>query len=185
MPYIVCPATTSPHKNHEVLFSGAAAAAKKHPIVLTGSGTDFWSSRNSRGTELRASAQHAGLVWGQSLIGLGLVPDATYYAVLDGAWGLVMPTLAEGGGSFPVLEAMQRGIPVVASDIPVMREMVERFGGEVLWFNPADAASLAARLMELDGNYESLRCAAIKQGGQLRSRTWAHVAAEYADFLRS
>lgn len=57
-----------------------------------------------------------------------------------------MPTLAEGGGSFPVREAVERGIPAVVSDIPVLREMIERLGGEVLWFDPHSPESLAASL---------------------------------------
>ena len=45
-PYIVCPATINPHKNHEVLFDGTAKAARRHPLVLTGAGTNFWSARS-------------------------------------------------------------------------------------------------------------------------------------------
>ena len=64
-------------------------------------------------------------------------------AELERLWKLaacaVFPTRAEGFG-MPVLEAMARGVPVVCSDIPVLREV----GGDVpRYFDPADPASAA------------------------------------------
>lgn len=42
-PYLLCPANTSIHKNHEVLLAGYARWGAKMPLVLTGTGTDFLS----------------------------------------------------------------------------------------------------------------------------------------------
>jgi glycosyltransferase involved in cell wall biosynthesis len=54
-----------------------------------------------------------------------------------------VPSLAEGFG-LPVLEAMRRGVPVAASDIPVLHEV----GGEAArYFDPHDPASAAAALL--------------------------------------
>ena len=111
--------------------------------------------------------------WNRSLFGLGYLTDSDYYDLLEGAWALVMPTLAEGGGSFPVLEAMENGIPVVASDIPVMREMLDRFGGKILWFDPSDPGSLAATVAELESTYPAAKQAAVAQVGVIRPRSWA------------
>jgi glycosyltransferase involved in cell wall biosynthesis len=181
--YLLCPANLSRHKNHEVLIAGAASVAARHPIVLTGEGADLRTAANSRVQTVRAAAEAAGLVPEESLFAVGYVNDSDYYRILDGAWAVVMPTLAEGGGSFPVLEAMVRGIPVVASDIPVMREMVERAGGEVLWFDPHDPGSLARVLAELEGDYPRLRTRAAAQAKTLRTRTWAQVAEDYAGLM--
>jgi len=94
-----------------------------------------------------------------------------------------MPTLAEGGGSFPVLEAMLRGVPTVVSDIPVMREMVERVGGSVLWFDPRDPNALASQLRELERDYPRYKKAAVEQISTLRMRSWVDVANDYAALM--
>ena len=181
--YLLCPANTTPHKNHEVLFAGVAAAGIGRPLVLTGGETDFWNSLALRAHALRRSATEAGLSWGRSLVGLGYVDDAAYFDLLDGAWALVMPTLAEGGGSFPVLEAMLRGVPTVVSDIPVMREMVDRVGGSVLWFDPRDPKTLASQLRELESDYPRYKRAAVEQISTIRIRSWADVASDYATLM--
>jgi glycosyltransferase involved in cell wall biosynthesis len=54
----------------------------------------------------------------------------------------VMPSRREGFG-MTMLEALAAGLPVVASDLPVLREV----GGEVVrWAAPGDPASLAQAL---------------------------------------
>ena len=181
--YLLCPANTTPHKNHEVLFAGVAAAGIERPLVLTGGETDFWTSNGLRAAALRRCATEAGLVWGRSLVGLGYVDDPTYFDLLDGAWALVMPSLAEGGGSFPVLEAMLRGVPSVVSDIPVMREMVERVCGSVLWFDPRDPNALAAQLRALESDYPRYKGAAVEQISTIQVRSWVDVASDYAELM--
>jgi glycosyltransferase involved in cell wall biosynthesis len=181
--YLLCPANTMPHKNHEVLFAGVRDAARTHPIVLIGGGTDLRTVCSPRAEQLLRSAEDAGLRWYGTLFGLGLVTDAEYYDLLDNAWALVMPTLAEGGGSFPVLEAMAAGIPTIVSDIPVLREMLDRTGGTVQWFDPTDPDSLASAIAELEAGYGDLKRAAVSQSGVVRLRSWDDVAADYADLL--
>ncbi len=180
--YLLCPANTTRHKNHEVLFAGVAAAGIERPLVLTGGETDIWTSKGLRAAALQRSATEAGLSSG-SLVGLGYVDDATYFYLLDGAWALVMPTLAEGGGSFPVLEAMLRGVPTVVSDIPVMREMIERVGGSVLWFDPRDPNALAFQLRELESDYPRYKGKAVEQITTIRMRSWVDVASDYAKLM--
>jgi glycosyltransferase involved in cell wall biosynthesis len=68
------------------------------------------------------------------------VPDAELEALWELADCAAFPTLAEGFG-LPVVEAMDRGVPVACSDIAVLREV----GGDVpSYFDPSDPASLAA-----------------------------------------
>jgi glycosyltransferase involved in cell wall biosynthesis len=49
--------------------------------------------------------------------------DEQLAALSAGARALLMPSLAEGFG-LPVIEALQLGTPVIASDLPVYREVV-------------------------------------------------------------
>lgn len=179
-PFILCPANTTAHKNHETLLAGFAAWNAAIPLVLCGAGTDFTAAtQDPRGAELHALAGDLGLLTSGRLITLGYVSDALYYALLQRAWAVVMPTLAEGGGSFPVMEAMQLGIPVICSDIPVLREQVSFYGGRPLWFEPLAAGDLTDRLaaLQLDEVREREAAQAARSG--LLRRGWDDVAADY------
>jgi O-antigen biosynthesis alpha-1,2-rhamnosyltransferase len=58
------------------------------------------------------------------------------------ARGLVLPSIAEGFG-LPIVEALMRGLPVLASDLPVFREVA---GANIEYFGLADPAELAAKI---------------------------------------
>lgn len=71
----------------------------------------------------------------------------------------VFPSMAETFG-FPMVEAMQAGIPLIVSDIPVHREIC---GDAALYFNLADSDDLAARVLELHGD-AALRTRIVNAG---------------------
>lgn len=177
-PFLLCPANIMSHKNHEVLLQGVAAWECKHPLVLSGEGTQL-AVGEPRAARLRRFASSLGLEIGTSLFPLGYLSNNQYYSLLNRAWAVVMPTLAEGGGSFPVLEAMLSGIPVLCSDIPVMREQIALTRGQVLWFDPHDPHDLADKLHELEARYDWYKAEAIRQVPELRNRSWAAIADDY------
>lgn len=181
-PFLFCAANTMPHKNHDVLLKGVGAWGGKYPLVLTGSNTDLPRFRY-RGRQLRRIAEKSGLKIGRELFPLGYVTDDTYFRLLKDAWAMVMPTLAEGGGSFPVWEALLQGVPVICSDIPIMREMLDRAGGRVILFNPRDPLDLAAKLADLEQNYDVHKREAVRQIANLKKRSWKEVAADYLDVI--
>lgn len=104
---------------------------------------------------------------------LGFVEDADLAALLGGASALVFPSLIEGFG-LPLLEAMAVGVPVVASDIPVFREV----GGDApFYFDPSDGRALAAHLERLLGDSD-LRGERGERGQALAAAyTWPECAA--------
>ena len=183
-PYLLCPANTSKHKNHEILLTGYALWNSAMPLVLTGSGTDFLTSAflSPRATELQALATRLRLD-DKRIVGLGYVSDQRYWSLLKSSHALVMPTLAEGGGSFPVLVANAAGIPVICSDIPIMREATAFFGGCPIWFDPHDTQSLARALTTLENDYDSWR---LTSSARLTAsaRSWTDVAADYSAMFR-
>jgi len=61
---------------------------------------------------------------------------------------LVFPSFVEGFG-LPLVEAMQRGLPAMASDIPVFREIGADF---LAYFNLDDPASLAALVRKFENS---------------------------------
>jgi glycosyltransferase involved in cell wall biosynthesis len=61
---------------------------------------------------------------------------------------LLLPSFVEGFG-LPLVEAMQRGIPAMASDIPVFREV----GGDyIAYFDPFNPDTLSALVRQYEKN---------------------------------
>lgn len=177
-PFLLCPANFSRHKNHECLFRALALCGKKIPVVLTGKGTDLNEPARRTG-ELRREIARCGLTVGRDIFTLGYLDDAFYFGLLAHAWALVMPSFHEGGGSFPTMEAMMRGVPVLCSDIPVLREQMAEMKGEVLWFDPHSPSALARCLEQMDQNYSEIKLTAMNQIAGFRRRTWRDVARDY------
>ena len=80
----------------------------------------------------------------------GYLPEHDLARVVAGAAALVFPSWYEGFG-LPALEALACGTPVVASDLPALREVL---GDQAELVPPGDAAALAdalARVLEDPG----------------------------------
>lgn len=89
----------------------------------------------------------------------GYIPNELMPILYSCSLLLLYPSLRESFG-MPVLEAMACGIPVVASDIPAIREV----GDEAVYFiNPQSSTSLA-EAMHLLTTDESLRVDYIQKG---------------------
>ena len=110
---------------------------------------------------------------------MAYLPNELSESLLDHASALAMCSLAEGGGSFPVWEAMLRGNPVIYSDIPVTREQLERKGGAIIRFSPEDHDELTEKLYYLRDHYDSLVERADSHIASMTNRQWSKVAEEY------
>lgn len=92
----------------------------------------------------------------------------------DEAAIFVFPSLVESFG-MPMVEAMARGLPIVAADTPVNREIC---AGAALYFSPLDPEDLARQVRRLAS--DARRCQELGAVGLERARMrfrWdAHVA---------
>lgn len=98
----------------------------------------------------------------------------------SGAAAFVFPSLAEGFG-IPLLEAMASGAPIVASDIPVFREVA---ADAVLYFDPHDEEALAdAMVRVLD---ENVRRDLVERGHKRVSQfSWDAAARKLGEVYKS
>ena len=100
--------------------------------------------------------------------------------LMEKAEMLVFPSLEEGFG-LPILEAASANLPVVASDIPVFRELFSPFP---LLVPPSDPEPLVETVLSLLYD-SSLREECRRLGKILSSRyTWSRCAEEVLSFYR-
>jgi len=135
-PVALSVASDLPHKNLPALLDALALleAPERPLLVMAGHGTDTGA--------LPARASELG-VEGDVRI-LGAVDEGRLEELYAAATVVVTATLMEGFG-LPVLEALGRAVPVVCSDLPVLREVA---GEAALWVDPHEPASIAAGLRE-------------------------------------
>ena len=127
-----------PIKGHDVLFRAVAAAREQVPGMTLDVAGD-----GPLEAELRASVARLGLEDVVSFLGR-VSPVAP---VLERAQLVVVPSFGEGFGMV-ALEAIERGRPVVASDVGGLSEIVDD-GRTGLLVPAGDAASLAEALVDL------------------------------------
>jgi glycosyltransferase involved in cell wall biosynthesis len=148
--YLLFVGTLEPRKDLRTLLTAHRQMADAPPLVLVGP---------------------AG--WGEQLdaggcITTGFLEDERLRRVVAGAAALVLPSLDEGFG-MPVVEALAAGTPVVASDLPVLREV----GGDVVTYaeagNPASFAAALERVLDAPGDPAPRRTHAS-------AYTWARCA---------
>lgn len=107
--YLVFVGTLEPRKNLATLLAAYARLTEPPPLVLVGQAG--WGP----------AAELAGLP-PESVITPGYLDQVTLQRIVAGARALVLPSVYEGFG-IPPLEAFACGTPVIASDIPVIREV--------------------------------------------------------------
>jgi glycosyltransferase involved in cell wall biosynthesis len=135
-PYFVYPAITYPHKNHLTLARAFAQVAATDPeplLVLTGGDAQAEDS-------LRAEIEALGI--GTRVRRLGRIPRRDLDVLISDAVALAFPSSYEGFG-IPVLEAMGRHCPVIASTATALPEVV---GAAGVLVEPYDVEGWAAAM---------------------------------------
>jgi glycosyltransferase involved in cell wall biosynthesis len=133
-----------------------ALAQTKVPLVVCGilpsEGLDYWGLNASH-------IRH-----------IGYLPSEDMPGLFAAAGAFIFPSWSEGFG-LPLIEAMAAGTPVLASDIPVFREV----GGDApLYFDPSNPQQLQKLIERLFAS-EDLQ-AQMRESGRERAKmfTWKH-----------
>lgn len=169
LPEAACPtfltvAAIHPRKGIDTLLAGCSA--------LWEAGLDFRLVLSGRIIDRRL-AQHirAHPRFGDRLLFPGFLGDAQLRAVAARAQAMILPSREEGFG-LPMAEAAALGLPVIARDIPVFREIAD---DQPFWFQSGRGPqhTLAQRLRDWLELSESQRRAHLPT---LATGTWARTA---------
>lgn len=137
--YVLALGTIEPRKNLTTLVRAFDLVAQSDPdIRLVLAGPRGWDATNVDSEIARSPSR-------DRIEQVGFVDHARRADLLAGASVFAYPSLYEGFG-FPPLEAMQSGVPVVASDAGSLPEIL----GDAAWLvSPMDVDGLAGALTAL------------------------------------
>jgi glycosyltransferase involved in cell wall biosynthesis len=169
-PIVLSVSARRPHKNLPRLLAAFARLESQPPpvLVLPGYPTAFESELEAEARRLGASDRVRFLDW---------VSDRDLEGLYAAAVCFVFPSLAEGFG-LPVLEAMQRGVPVACSSASALPEV----GGEaVRYFDPFDTGEIASALSELLGSTHLRERLAAAGRRRADTFSWQRAARETAE----
>jgi glycosyltransferase involved in cell wall biosynthesis len=175
-PYILYVGATEPHKNLRRLIEVFSElindpAFSQLKLVIAGA-----EGRDHR--SLLALTDQRGLR--ERVILTGHVSDARLAALYHEARLFVFPSLTEGFG-LPPLEAMQVDVPVAASNIPCLLEVL---GDAAIYFDPTNTASISSALKRALVD-EEFRTEMIQRGRrQVQQYSWTRTATAVMNLFR-
>ena len=158
--FLLYPAQTWPHKNHERLLEALAHIRAESgttiPLVCPGKQTREFRA-------IRELVEELGLA--DSVSFPGFVSSLELRGLYELATALVFPSRFEGWG-LPICEAFESGLPVVSSTATGLPDVV---GDAGLLFDPDDIAGMAAQVQRLwsdPGLREQLRERGAKRAAE-------------------
>ena len=172
--YIFFLGNFEPRKNLKTLIEAYCKLPKSlqdeyHLILAGGKG---WKSEESQAALDKAVAD------GKNVRHIGFIEDTDRPALYQAASLFVMPSHYEGFG-IPILEAMLSDCPVVASDIPVLRET----GGKAaLYTNPDSVEDMAKTVQRALTKFPYSRAQMLKNVDQF---SWSDNVRKITDKAQS
>jgi len=175
LPYVLSVSGYHYRKNWETLFRSFAelppADRKSHNLVVVCK-LDACSR-----TDFLALAKQLGIA--SEIVLTDAVDEETLRGLYQGASALVLSSLHEGFG-IPLIEAMAAGTPIVASDIPVFREVC----GEAARYADPMRADLFAEAIQAVLHDGSLRRELVEEGRRrVEFYRWPRILERAETFL--
>ena len=174
--------TIEPRKGHLqslAAFEELWAAGEQVNLVIVGN--EGWkglpeSERRTIPEILRRLRQHPEA--GKRLLWLQGVDDLLLETIYRNSTCLLAPSEGEGFG-LPLIEAARYGLPILARDIPVFREVAE---GHALYFDGMSAGALADAVRDW---LQQRAADTVPQSAAMRFYTWRQNAEQLLDILAS
>jgi glycosyltransferase involved in cell wall biosynthesis len=177
-PYMLSVSSVYRYKNFVRLIEAHTRLAKKHPdlpdLIIIGDDQD-----PPYLAQMRAAREAAGPDAERIQI-LGEVSYADVKSYYAGAALFVFPSYLESFGH-PLLEAMAAGVPLVASDMPIFREIA---ADAAVYADPHDTASIANAIE--DALRPEVTARLLERGGRRLSRfSWERSAQGLLEMFRA
>lgn len=137
--YILMVGTIEPRKNHSLVLDALEDGLSELGIKVVFAGRIGWNMEEFE----RRIRNHKWL--NQKLFFIRKPDDATIDYLYKNAFLVAFPTFNEGFG-LPVIEAFERGTPVIASDIEVLHEVAGEYAD---YFDPYDKEDFIRCVKEL------------------------------------
>ena len=136
-PFVLMVGTIEPRKNHKLLLEAYDKELKKQGYHIIMAGYMGWNMESFE----RKLKEHPD--YGKGIYHFEGLGDKEINYLYQKAQCLVFASYTEGFG-LPIVEALQRGTPVVAADVSVLREV----GGEhCTWFEQDNAEDLSRKIL--------------------------------------
>jgi glycosyltransferase involved in cell wall biosynthesis len=166
-PYLIYVGNAYPHKNLDrLVFSFARVLKEKKDLRMVFVGKNDYFYENLRGLVKKEEVGN--------IFFLSDVSDYELDILFHNSLSNVFPSLYEGFG-LPPLEAMSKGVPVISSDHPCMREILE---DSAHFFDGKDIFSIEKAIRTIIED-EGLRKSLIEKGyKQIRKYSWKKMAQE-------
>ncbi|MBU2577766.1 glycosyltransferase family 4 protein [Patescibacteria group bacterium] len=167
-PFVLYVGSVYPHKNIERLIKAVLLLNNEGifiNLVVVCARSVFWQRLENKIKELKA----------EKIVNLaGFVPDEELIFLYKEAKALVFPSLSEGFG-LPGLEAISNETPLIASDIPVFREIYEE---AAIYFDPYSEKDIKEKIKIVLENKELRE--RLKETGKIVSEKfdWKKTASE-------
>jgi len=150
-----------PHKNHIRLLQSYHELKSKSlhpwPLVLRG---------DPKGSEMDIKEWINLLNLKRDIIMLPKLDEEALSTLYSAATALIFPSLYEGCG-LPIVEAMACGCPIIASNIPVIKEFAS---DSAYYFDPLDVDAIRKSMMTFQNNIELREH--FKQMGLVRAKNF-------------
>jgi alpha-1,3-rhamnosyl/mannosyltransferase len=171
-PFALTVGLNYPYKNLGIVVDAWARLRQSAPLDLVAAGREL-----ERYPTVRELAQQRGA---RRVTALGHVSESELEWLYRHATLLLFPSTYEGFG-FPMIEAFQRGLPVIGSDIPALRELND---GSARLVPPDDASAWAAAVDALAGDADARRAMAERGRARAGALSYAETARALLEVLR-
>jgi len=158
-------------KNILNLLKAYKKTSRQWPLVLAGRPGNFGYQEIEKLATSEDLKEHVFI--------LGYVNQKNYSLLMGATSMFIFPSKFEGFG-IPILEAMGSGVPVLCSDLPVLREIAQ---DAALFFNPDDIDDIKTKINDFIADEDLQKQLSGKGKKHCQKFSWEATARQTIDYI--